>query len=676
MAAAIIGHHSAGGHDVPVSVSLNAASGGALTPSLNPNIGMLRLKFRVAGATGWNRFIFPRLFEAVTPGQQMNFTWSITEDENKAIPFRIKFLRKSGADSFSDPKLFVDAKGNPEFVPQIGDWPFEEVKELQKDITITPHDTGMLYQDAISRSRYVYNTVVGSQFPLGGYMMIMVEWTDIDGMKHAMPSPPIRVVSPEEQQAALQVALQNKAAAAAVAAKKAAAAVTEHGPKFSDLLKNRKLSEEEERRLWEWPWEGPQISTPAPLKDTEDQTFDDSWENQGEGECHRKDLHFKYGAGVSFKAYVKHLTLPADLPVLGGINDAPEIGTPWIYGPTYSTSPEDLKAHLPRLLCRHGLCEAALPGCSEVADRRTFFTEIKIKFQHTFRYDDIQSDVLANNLRTGLAYVFAVAPEAIHLLLHYTNNSMEKQPTTPAPVGPGGEPIPTPAPNSGRRRASLHNDHLSGEVVCENAGLTTRELCASKACCVWHANWRQCQSGVANGPCVGGFRGDVYDTTLSPAAAPPQAVPATVLPPTVPPANVIPALDGGRRLEDGENDLDEEEIRPDRRPIHEMTVSFKGGIQYEISRPVMDELIKQGVFRDSLSTSDRLDEKFTIHSYIIRDLGPPQEKAQAAYGTVTLFVVLGSVVLGVAATLARRGSMKLYQRVEESAPQDEQMELE
>jgi hypothetical protein len=657
------------GQQVPVSVALNGV-GGDLNPSLHTNVGMVRLLFEVASSNGWNRFIFPRVYQTVVPGQQFNITFTIAGSA-PTTPFRIKYFKQSTTDAFDDPKLYVDAQGNVQLVPQIGNMPFEEVKALQKDIQIKPSSSSEVDAFAIAQSRYVYYATPGAEFPVGSYMMLQVEWTDVKGFTHVMPSPPIRVVTAETQKAIARVEERERNADLKFDKQQHNKNIIENGPDIQNIYENGgRLLQEEERRLF-WPFEGPQMSTPKPLN-VQDPGFDNWWVDNPGGqleECKRKELHFTYGAGLSFKAYVKHLSLPSDLPVLGGISDAPEIGTPWIYGPTYATTPEGLKDKLPRIFCRHGLCGAALPGCTELADRRNFFPEIVMKFQHTFRFADIKDDHTADALRQGLAYVFAVLPEAIHLILHYSKNSVEHN-----NIENG---VPTPKPNSGRRRVNLHNTQLSGEVVCENRGYDVRG-CSQQDCCVWHANWRKCESAVGNGPCVGGYRGQVYDTTTPPAPgqAVPYVVPGSVLPPTVPPVaavpNVVPAL-GGRRLED-EDEV--EEKRMDNRPIHQMTFSFEGGLRYEVDQLLIDEMIKQGMFREMMSNN--LEEKFEVHSYTIRDLGPPQmdEKTEATYGTVTLFVVLGSVILGVLATIVRRSTMKNYQRIEESQGDPMLVELE
>jgi hypothetical protein len=437
MASAVLGAHFAGGHQVPVSIALTG-TGGALTSAQNANAGLVRMLFNVAGPTGWNRFVYPRLYQTVTPGERFNLTWSLTESDTKAMPFRIKYLKKSTDDAFADPKLFIDASGNPQFVPQIGEWPFEEVKALMKDVTITPGDTSTFDALAISRSRYTYFTTLGAEFPIGSYMMIMIEWHDTEGFHHVMPSPPIRVVSPAQVKAIAKVEADEAKKDAEFDAKQKVAEITQNGPDINDIsyqnnggnIYNPRKLQEEERRLF-WPFEGPAMSTPLPLSGS-GSSFDDLFIDHRGGqyaECKKKELHFKYGAGIAFKAFIKHLTLPSDLPVLGGIDDAPEIGTPWLYfdGLTYATTPENLKDNLPRIFCRHGLCDAALPGCSEVSDRRTFYPSIDFTYKHTFRYSDIKKDETANALRQGLSYVFAVLPEAVHLILHYTNHSIEKQ---------------------------------------------------------------------------------------------------------------------------------------------------------------------------------------------------------------------------------------------------------
>lgn len=79
--------------------------------------------------------------------------------------------------------------------------------------------------------------------------------------------------------------------------------------------------------------------------------------------CRVKDLNFAFGAGLMFRAYVRHLNFPADMPILGGIEKAPELGTPWQSITGWEGQPTDLASKLPALLCRHGVCSATLPGC-------------------------------------------------------------------------------------------------------------------------------------------------------------------------------------------------------------------------------------------------------------------------------------------------------------------------
>jgi hypothetical protein len=229
-----------------------------------------------------------------------------------------------------------------------------------------------------------------------------------------MPSPPIRVVSAAQETAIAKVETKEKAANAKFDEKARNAQINQNGPNINNVpFQNGRRRLEEERRLF-FPFDGPQLSTPMPM-DTSGGDFDNLFiDNPGgqTAECRKKELHFKYGAGISFKAFIKHLSLPSDLPVLGGIDDAPEIGTPWLYfdGLTYATTPSALQDNLPRLFCRHGLCDAALPGCSETSDRRNFLPAVDLKFRHTFRYADIKDDTTAKALQQGLAYVFAVLP--------------------------------------------------------------------------------------------------------------------------------------------------------------------------------------------------------------------------------------------------------------------------
>jgi hypothetical protein len=231
-------------------------------------------------------------------------------------------------------------------------------------------------------------------------------------------------------------------------------------------------------------------------------------------------------------------------------------------------------------------------------------------------------------------------------------------------------------------------------VVCEGHGFD-QTACLAQACCIFQFVTKECHSAVGNGPCTGGSRGIDYQTP-APTVAAAAGLASTLLASGVTP----PPQFGGRRLDDDDldvshaaqrrrslphqhspnddDDLDEEEV--DRRPIQQATISFKEGLRYEVDRVLLDEMIKQGMFRNMID-SDSEEEKFEVHSYTITDLGAPptqqaQEKSQAAYGIVTASIVIGSALLLVVATLARRSTMKLYQRVEDSSSQEEQSLVE
>merc|ERR1719440_2062325 len=167
--------------------------------------------------------------------------------------------------------------------------------------------------------------------------------------------------------------------------------------------------------------------------------------------CEQKDLDFAFGAGVMFRAYVEHLSLPKDLPVLGAIQGAPMLGIPWQEITAWHSSPTDLASKLPSLLCRHGVCSATLPGCPEYSDVKKYFEEVKFNFKHTLKYpaeDGTEKDQWMAAVKAALSYTFAVLPEAIDIIMHYSNLTVPNGSVEPLPppITEMPPPGPTPAP--------------------------------------------------------------------------------------------------------------------------------------------------------------------------------------------------------------------------------------
>jgi len=371
---------------------------------------------------------------------------------------------------------------------------------------------------------------------------------------------------------------------------------------------------------------------------------DGQWVSKYQGEalnpatsCKRKDLNFAFGTGIMFRAYVTHLSLPKDLPILGAIQNAPDLGMPWTNIATWRSNPKDLASMLPALLCRHGVCAATLPGCPQYNSVKHYYPEITLQFKHTLRYPatkDEKEDQAQwmEALKAGLAYTFAVMPEAIQILMHYTNHT--KLPNVLTPISPA---------TAHRRRYQQYHNVMTGDDACENRGYTTLQ-CSTVGCCQWDT---ACHSAVGTGPCytsaaanptfsMPGTAAPVVTAVgvtiappAAPVAAPVVAAPVVAAPvvaapvvaapvasfPTAAPGPVITPLTG-RRLKE-----EETEAR-----VHSISVQFKEGLRYKMDHLLMNAMRKEGLFQQLEEVhTDSADKPLRIHSYTIRDLKSKSE---------------------------------------------------
>jgi len=420
--------------------------------------------------------------------------------------------------------------------------------------------------------------------------------------------------------------------------------------------------------------------------------------------CARKDLNFAFGAGVMFRAYVQHLSLPSDLPVLGAIQSAPELGTPWETITNWQSDSTDLASKLPALLCRHGVCSATLPGCPQYSSVRHYYPEITIEFRHTLRYPHntgAKEDQWIPVLKSALSYIFALMPEAITIVMHYTNMT--------TPVG-------TFDPQTAhRRRYQQFHNVMTGDDACENRDYDS-EQCGEVGCCQWEPDMEECHSAVGSGPCYKngvvasagletphqlheGFVGESGEETGPSEAATPvepiEPLPssiasATVLPgtvaPTVEPFGVSTTVAGpviqpliGRRL-DAEKEEHHDDIAENapqtktERHLTGVSVQFKNGLKYEVDNLLMDTMIKEGLFKnlESLHAPEEDDDTpVRVHSYSIRETRPatggeePALVEEVAHSPLhaVLFLSLAAFTVSGVAFVVRR-ARHTYHRVD------------
>jgi hypothetical protein len=727
----LFGYEAVRSRVVPVSV--------ALKPTYQPNtgtlanwahVGLVRMKFAIANPAGWNRWISPFQFTPVKAGTAFRLIWSLSHSHaNKETTFNI--ITRKGVPQKQTTAASVQGatlgntgeapETNQYLRPRVGNMYFQEIGS-EMGVTLTPiHDRA----GGVHRTRFEHDVELGGA--PGDIITVSVSWKDGFNHQHIMYSPPLlleseQIVDAEEgaveeaeggttlgpTNAEGVVGVNGVAPAAPIVAATTVAPAAPVGGRRLDFSASQ-LGTDITNQWNKWfgdqnvGWERNQNG-----QWRHQHYARDGWD--ADSTCARKDLNFAFGAGVMFRAYVRHLSLPSDLPVLGAIQSAPELGTPWETITGWESDSTDLKSKLPALLCRHGVCSATLPGCPQYSSVRHYYPEITIQFKHTLRYphdSGSQADKWIPILKSALSYIFALMPEAITIVMHYTNM------TTPAG---------TFDPNSAhRRRYQQFHNVMTGDDACENRGYDS-EQCQEVGCCQWEADMEECHSAVGSGPCY--KNGVVASAGLQnphelnnplaetgptgPVATPVEpessinsgiALPGTAAPSPVPfagvsttqPAGPVIAPLIGRRLDEAEerclldeaeehaDDADDEDTAEDdaepkiERHLTGVSVQFKNGLKYEVDDLLMNAMIKEGLFKNLESLhapADDDDTPVSMHSYTVRNVRTPTEDKPSVLEEVArspvnalAFVALAAFAVSGVAFVVRR-ARHTYHRVD------------
>jgi len=709
----VIGAPAHSSHVVPVTVALKPIS----LPNGNfPNwgrVGLVRMKFAISSPTSWNRFVSPYEYTPVPAGSSYKLVWTIhSVPQQEATKFTIT-LRKGVKRTSTTASVNASYATTSQYLrPQLGagDNSFTAGTHLFFDQVSSTVVSLMPYSDTtggVIKTRFTHD-IAFTGGAVGETMMVSIKWTDKLGNTHRMYASPFLMESTTTSQASADaVALVNANTGMNTSRRLA----TDPFKQFGDQLKQIVGGDD-------YGWKRGKDGTWSHKHYGADRTT-----NQ---ECTQKDLNFAFGAGLMFRAFAKGLSFPSDIPILGAINNAPEIGTPWQTITGWKSNYADLATKLPALLCRHGACSATLPGCAQYSDVKHYYPEITIQFRHTIKYPHgPDMSRWQATLKDALSYVFAVLPEAITIMEHYLNQTVV--PGTLNPTTASG----TAAAH--RRRYQQYHNVMMGTDACENRAYDAT-ACGEVGCCQYDTTTDECHSAVGTGPCYKngvavsanllnpaalnaqvmtagaktptgtaaasavsnhlGVNASTANAILNHLAANPQHVsailnginsltpapgniPATVLPPTVAPGPVITPLlpigTGGRRLQT--------ETR-----VHSMTVSFKDGLRYEVDHKLINEMLSQGLFKqfEDVETGD--DKPIRIHSYAVRNLSPagPKEDSLPSMSqkdslpkdiktgavaqslqTPLLAALACCTLLGV--TLVLRRSRNSYLQVEESS---------
>lgn len=137
------------------------------------------------------------------------------------------------------------------------------------------------------------------------------------------------------------------------------------------------------------------------------------------------------------RASIKSMGMPQGFPMLGGLDEKPEMATDWRrIGGMHNATDKDLEDFLPSALCKGGLCKGALPGCSQAQAKMMTFPKIIINLNRTMTWDKIQAalkskksmlfgfggSMVLKTMRPALAYAFATLPEMVEMGVKETEN--------------------------------------------------------------------------------------------------------------------------------------------------------------------------------------------------------------------------------------------------------------
>jgi hypothetical protein len=724
---------------VPVSMALNPTYQNDEHTEWR-HVGLVRIKMAIADAAGWNRFLSPYAPTAVRSGAAFRLIWALEGDQTQAVKFNIVVKKSTmGGEAGnvltnSGTRLMLNSSTaqytSPEYLRgRLGDARLDTV-QVEKDILITP-----IHNDVagFKRSRFEHVVTFGSNMnglAVNDYVVVAVEWTDSFGNHHIMDAPTF-VIAPEtsanssvlaaggpntggRRLAEDAVVINTRLAEKDLFSPEAVSTEQEAGALVSsESSEKRFLGERRLQQAIHSPWvRGADGTWTHPHHGN--LGIHENWQNTRE--CEQRDLNFEFGAGLMFRVFVEHLSLPSEIPVLGAIQHAPQIGTPWEEITAWRSSPTDLASKLPALLCRHGVCSATLPGCPAYQRIEKYWPLVKIQFAHTLPYPartgNIKKDQWVDALKGVLSYAFAVLPEGMTIATHYINQT--HFPGTVNPVNPSGSVnindngvTATSAGAPHRRRYQQFHNVMLAHDACEGHSYTNAQ-CVEVGCCQYHADLAECHANSPNHECLtpgmdangnpivaapagiaaaarNGVVAPITNAQAATAAATAPAVVSTAataataaaaatgsnLPPTVAPEAIIPTIGGRRLLAKDEDDEEDAE-----NGVDGITIEFPHGLRYELDDKLMHALYHEGLFKDFEDMkAPHGDKQVRIHSWTIEDARPAEKYAQegkvAGASTLPLHAsilagIAGCALLSVAFVVHRRLRGGQYEHVQES----------
>jgi hypothetical protein len=265
-------------------------------------------------------------------------------------------------------------------------------------------------------------------------------------------------------------------------------------------------------------------------------------------DCTDNNLTFSMGAGLYIKSTLKHLTVPDNFPVLGGIAEAPDITSGYVSltpnGPMINETFADL---FPQELCADGMCVGELPGCPSNEHDMRAYPRIPFHLSRNFTFYRESS----RSIQHLIAYAFSVLPEVVDVTVA---SVAEHQ--------------------LGAMYACIARPGM--EAFAQACSTVPREACLHHVRC----EWADVSKPTTTTP-------PLLETAYAAYGAPSTSG----APPLLPVVTTTTAAGFFGRLLTPETE--EEAFQTDK-----LEISFNGGLPYIVDKQLMEVLIRHGAFDD------------------------------------------------------------------------------
>uniref|UniRef100_A0A7S4QVJ4 Uncharacterized protein n=1 Tax=Alexandrium monilatum TaxID=311494 RepID=A0A7S4QVJ4_9DINO len=319
------------------------------------------------------------------------------------------------------------------------------------------------------------------------------------------------------------------------------------------------------RRLQELPTAAPMQELPNAAP-TRHPWTKEAWNNQiskHAKSCEKRDLHFNLGAGILMRGRLKNAGLLKGLNMMGGHLEAPELSTGYrrIAAIKPGTDAQDL---FPDTLCQDGLCEGALPGCSQGNQKKRFYPRLIFNMNRPYHFSNMTKGKFHGLMKRAMAYAFSAMPMMLNVAIKEVkeNGGLFGKKRTPEAVGP-----------------EAWANHGSSSDALPFGGMLDRSTTPQPSVHV--------SAGALTGWDTSGTGSGSQGAAPAPAPAPAPAFD----PAGRSNSNVFNQW-YTRRLSSTGKDRGEEALEP-----HQVALSFREGLHFDIDRPLVELMLKHGFFQ-------------------------------------------------------------------------------